>query len=61
MNDTIIKNYFGAFKVLGLEYNGEDLTFSFEKKDLKIDLANPPEIKETIDSKNGYLVIKIEK
>ncbi len=35
--------------------------FGYEKKDLKIDLANPPEIKETIDSKNGYLVIKIEK
>ena len=35
VDDTIIKNYFGAFKVLGLEYSGEDLTFSFEKKDLK--------------------------
>lgn len=35
VDDTIIKNYFGAFKVLGLEYGGEDLTFSFEKKDLK--------------------------
>jgi hypothetical protein len=31
--------------------------FGFEKKDIKIDLANRPEIKETIDSKNGYLLI----
>ena len=35
--------------------------FGFEKKDIKIDLANRPEIKETIDSKNGYLLIKITK
>lgn len=34
VDDTIIKNYFGAFKVLGLEYIGEDLTFSFDKKDM---------------------------
>lgn len=35
--------------------------FGYEKKDTKIDLSNPPEIKETIDSKNGYIVIKIVK
>lgn len=35
--------------------------FGYEKKDIKIDLANKPEIKETIDAKNGYLVIKIIK
>lgn len=35
VDDTIIRNYFGAFKVLGLEYKSEDLTFSFEKKDLE--------------------------
>lgn len=29
VDDTIVKNYFGAFKVFGLEYKGEDLTFSF--------------------------------
>ncbi|MCQ8212405.1 glycosyltransferase family 9 protein [Cetobacterium somerae] len=34
VDDTIIRNYFGAFKVLGLKYKTEDLTFSFEKKDL---------------------------
>ncbi|MGL4997426.1 MAG: glycosyltransferase family 9 protein [Cetobacterium sp.] len=32
VDNTIIKNYFGAFKVLNLEYKGEDLTFSFEEK-----------------------------
>ena len=31
------------------------------RKDIKIDLASKPEIKETIDAKNGYLVIKIIK
>lgn len=35
--------------------------FVVEKKDTKIDLSNPPNIKETIDSKNGYIVIKIIK
>ena len=29
VDDTIVKNYFGAFKNFGLEYKGEDLTFSF--------------------------------
>jgi hypothetical protein len=33
--------------------------FNYEKKDIKVDLANKPEIKETIDTKSGYLVIKI--
>jgi Flp pilus assembly protein TadG len=35
--------------------------FNYEKKDIKVDLANKPEIKETIDTKSGYLVIKIIK
>ena len=35
--------------------------FGYEKKDIKIELASKPEIKETIDAKNGYLVIKIIK
>lgn len=29
VDDTIVKNYFGAFKDFGVEYKGEDLTFSF--------------------------------
>jgi len=32
-DDTIVKNYFDAFKVLGIDYNGEDLEFNFSKKD----------------------------
>lgn len=35
--------------------------FGYEKKDIKIDLGISPEIKETIDPKNGYIVIKIVK
>lgn len=35
--------------------------FGYEKKDVRIDLTGNPEIKEKIDSKNGYLVIKIVK
>ena len=35
--------------------------FDYEKKDIKVDLATKPEIKETVDAKNGYLVIKIIK
>lgn len=34
VDDTIVKNYFGAFKVLGIEYKGEDLTFSFTEQNL---------------------------
>lgn len=29
VDDTIIRNYFGAFKDFNLEYKGEDLTFTF--------------------------------
>lgn len=37
-DNTIIKNYFGAFKDMGITYQGEDLTFTYEKADLeKID------------------------
>jgi len=35
--------------------------FGYEKKDIKIDLTSKPEVKESIDAKNGYLVIKIVK
>lgn len=35
--------------------------FGYEKKDIKIDLTSKPEIKESVDAKNGYLVIKIVK
>ena len=31
VDDTIIKNYFGAFKEFGLEYIGEDLDFTIDK------------------------------
>ena len=32
-DSTIVKNYFDAFKVLEIEYAGEDLEFNFSKKD----------------------------
>lgn len=35
VDNTIIRNYFGAFKEFGLEYHGEDLTFSFSEKELE--------------------------
>lgn len=35
--------------------------FGYERKDIKIDLANKPVIKESVDSPNGYIVIRIEK
>lgn len=35
--------------------------FGYEKKNISIDLVNQPEIKENIDDKNGYIVIKIKK
>jgi len=34
-DDTIVKNYFGALKKLGVEYKGEDLNFTFSEKDIK--------------------------
>ena len=34
-DDTIIKNYFKPFKKLGLKYRGEELLFTFSKKDLE--------------------------
>lgn len=33
VDDTIVRNYFGAFKDLGVEYRGEDLTFTFMERD----------------------------
>ena len=33
-DDTIVKNYFGALKELGVKYKGEDLNFTFSKEDL---------------------------
>ncbi len=35
VDNTIIKNYFNAFGEFDIEYSGEDLTFSYEKKDLE--------------------------
>lgn len=35
--------------------------FNYEKKDINIDLSTLPEIKEPIDAKNGYIVIKTTK
>lgn len=35
VDDTIIKNYFKAFEVLGIKYDWEDLDFPFSKKDLE--------------------------
>lgn len=35
VDDTIIKNYFKAFKVLGIKYKWEDLDFNFSLKDLE--------------------------
>ena len=35
VDNTIVKNYFGAFKEFDLEYIGEDLTFNFKEKDLE--------------------------
>ena len=35
VDDTIIKNYFKAFKVLGIKYKWEDLDFNFSKEDLE--------------------------
>lgn len=34
-DNTIIKNYFGPLKELGIEYKGENLEFDFEEKDSK--------------------------
>lgn len=33
VDNTIVKNYFGAFKDFGLEYKGEDIIFAFSEKD----------------------------
>lgn len=35
VDSTIIKSYFGAFKNFNLEYNGENLEFVFEEKDIE--------------------------
>ena len=34
-DNTIVKNYFDAFKILGIKYSGEDLEFNFTKEDEK--------------------------
>jgi lipopolysaccharide heptosyltransferase II len=34
-DNTIIKNYFDAFKILDINYSGEDLEFNFTKEDEK--------------------------
>lgn len=33
VDNTIVKNYFGAFKDFGIEYKGEDISFAFSEKD----------------------------
>lgn len=33
VDNTIVKNYFGAFKDFNLEYEGEDIYFAFSEKD----------------------------
>lgn len=35
VDNTIVKNYFGAFKDFELEYKGEDISFAFSEKDDK--------------------------
>ncbi len=35
VDDTIIKNYFGALKNIGVEYKGENLLFNFSDSDLE--------------------------
>ena len=35
--------------------------FGYEKKDVRVDLLGNPDIKEEIEDKNGYLIIKIKK
>ena len=34
VDNTIIKNYFGAFEEMGISYKGEDLSFAFAEEDL---------------------------
>ncbi|MCK5779516.1 MAG: glycosyltransferase family 9 protein [Psychrilyobacter sp.] len=34
-DNTIVKNYFNAFEVLGIKYTGEDLEYNFNKNDIK--------------------------
>lgn len=35
VDDTIVKNYFKPFEILGINYEKEDLEFFFDEKDLK--------------------------
>lgn len=48
VDNTIVKNYFNAFKVLGIKYKKEDLTFSYTNEDLQkvvnlsVDIENVP-------------------
>lgn len=35
--------------------------FGYDKSAVKIDLSSKPQIKETVDGENGYLIIKVEK
>lgn len=44
VDDTIIKNYFGAFKEFGIEYIGEDLDFAFEEDPKLEEFKNLPVI-----------------
>lgn len=48
VDDTIVKNYYKPFEVLGIKYEKEDLTFSFSNEDLQkvvnlsVDIDNVP-------------------
>lgn len=35
VDDTIVKNYFGAFKDFGIEYSGEDIEFPYDENDTR--------------------------
>lgn len=42
VDDTIVKNYFGAFKNFNLEYEGENLDFFYEKSDKLLEYKGLP-------------------
>lgn len=48
VDNTIVRNYFGAFKEFNLNYIGEDLTFSFSEEDLK-----------SVEKYNGHPILAV--
>lgn len=48
VDDTIVRNYYKPFKILGIDYEKEDLVFNFSKEDLQkvvnlsVDIDNVP-------------------